>query len=91
MSLFPAIAQSLFAGRHLELLLPPTTLGKIFRLLVEAQSPSEARLVYTSIPGTVLRNSSVIGTCRLPGRPHVEGNICSTSSEFLYICCLIGL
>lgn len=38
-----------------------------------------------------LSSSDMIGTCRLPGRPHVEGSICSTSSEFLYVCCLIGL
>lgn len=59
MSLFPAIPQGLFTGSHLELLLLPTTLGKIFRLFEGAHSPSEACLVYTSILGSVLGNSGV--------------------------------
>ena len=80
MSPFPAIPQGLFTGSHLELLLPSTTLGKIFRLFEGAHSPSEACLVYTSILGSVLGNSGVTATCRLPGRPRMEGNIHNTSS-----------
>ena len=55
-------------------------LGKIFRPFKGAHSPSEACLVYTSILGSVLGNSGVTATCRLPGRPRMEGNIHNTSS-----------